>query len=95
MASRAEFSSLPIVIVSANNDATTIHKSLQFGASGFISKSTGIDDIRTRLQSVLEDEVWTPDGYHGSQEQDKDIAGLMNRLRTLSPQQSRVRGILN
>lgn len=94
MALRAEFAGLPIVIVSASDDATTIHRALELGASGFISKSAGIDDIRAGLQAVLEGEVSTPDGYHGSQEADHDIAELLGRLRTLTPQQSRVLGML-
>lgn len=94
MALRAEFPALPIVIVSATDDATTIHRALELGASGFISKSSGIDDIRTGLHSVLEGAVWTPDSYHGNEEPDQDIADLMSRLRTLTPQQSRVLGML-
>jgi Response regulator containing a CheY-like receiver domain and an HTH DNA-binding domain len=94
MALRAEFSSLPIVIVSASDDPTTIRRALELGASGFISKSSGIDEIRTAIQAVLEGDIWTPDSYHGGQEQDPDVADLISRLRTLTPQQSRVLGML-
>ena len=37
MALRAEFASLPIVIVSASDDPTTVRRALYLGASGFIS----------------------------------------------------------
>ncbi|MCL6705634.1 response regulator transcription factor [Pseudomonas sp. R2.Fl] len=94
MALRAEFSSLPIVIVSASDDPTTIRRALELGASGFISKSSGIDEIRTAIQAVLEGDIWTPHSYHGGQEQDPDVADLIGRLRTLTPQQSRVLGML-
>lgn len=94
MALRAEFASLPIVIVSASDDPTTIRRALELGASGFISKSSGIDDIRAAIQSVLEGDIWTPKNYQGGQEQDPDVADLINRLRTLTPQQSRVLGML-
>ncbi|MGP4723321.1 response regulator [Agrobacterium deltaense] len=94
MALRAEFSSLPIVIVSATDDATTVRRSIELGASGFISKSSGIDDIRDGIRAVLEGDVWIPAGHQGDKEKDPDVADLIGRLRTLTPQQSRVLGML-
>lgn len=94
MALRAEFASLPLVIVSATDDAVTIRRALELGASGFISKSAGIDEIRSSIQSVLEGDIATPASYQGGQETDPDVADLINRLRTLTPQQSRVLGML-
>jgi len=94
MALRAEFASLPIVIVSASDDPTTVRRALELGASGFISKSSGIEDIRATIQSVLEGDIWTRKNYHGGKEQDPAVADLINRLRTLTPQQSRVLGML-
>lgn len=94
MALRAEFSSLPIVIVSATDDATTVRRSIELGASGFISKSSGIDDIRDGIRAVLEGDVWIPASCQGEKEHDPDVADLIGRLRTLTPQQSRVLGML-
>ncbi|PDT00905.1 DNA-binding response regulator [Rhizobium chutanense] len=100
MALRSEFTSLPIIIVSATDDATTIRRSLELGASGFISKSSGIDDIRRSIQTVLAGDIATPESYRDGQEQDPDVADLIHRLHTLTPQQSRVltmlaEGLLN
>ncbi|MBB4288335.1 DNA-binding NarL/FixJ family response regulator [Rhizobium leguminosarum] len=100
MALRSEFASLPIVIVSATDDATTIRRALELGASGFISKSSGIDDIRRSIQTVLAGDIATPESYRDGQEQDPDVADLIRRLHTLTPQQSRVltmlaEGLLN
>ena len=94
MALRAEFSSLPIAIISATDDSTTIRRALELGASGFISKSSGIDEIRAGIQSVLEGDIYAPRSYQGGVEQDPDVADLISRLRTLTPQQSRVLGML-
>lgn len=94
MALRAEFSSLPIVIVSATDDATTVRRAVELGASGFISKSCGIEEIRLGIQSVLEGDVWVPKSYQGGKEHDPDVEDLIRRLRTLTPQQSRVLGML-
>ncbi len=94
MSLRAEFSSLPIAIISATDDSTTIRRALELGASGFISKSSGIDEIREGIQSVLDGDIFAPRSYQGGQEQDPDVADLINRLRTLTPQQSRVLSML-
>lgn len=94
MSLRAEFYSLPIVIVSATDDPTTIHRAIELGASGFISKSSGIEDIRNSIRVVLEGDIATPASYKGAQEHDPDMAELIARLRTLTPQQNRVLNML-
>ncbi len=100
MALRSEFTGLPIVIISATDDTTTIRRALELGASGFISKSSGIEDIRHGIQTVLAGDIATPESYRDGQEQDPDVADLIHRLHTLTPQQSRVltmlaEGLLN
>ena len=91
---RAEFQSLPVVIVSASDDPATIRRALDLGASGFISKSASIEDIREGISSVLSGNVYTPGGYVRGAEQDGEVADLIARLRTLTPQQSRVLAML-
>ncbi|MFD1328350.1 response regulator [Mycoplana ramosa] len=91
---RSEMPSLPVVIVSASDDAATIRRALDLGASGFISKSASIDEIRQGIATVLEGNIYTPDGYERGIEQDAEIGDLINRLRTLTPQQSRVLSML-
>ncbi|MET0172679.1 response regulator transcription factor [Agrobacterium vaccinii] len=94
MALRAEFFSLPIVIVSATDDPATMRRAIELGASGFISKSSGIEDMRAGIRAVLEGDVWIPASCQSGHEQDPDMADLIHRLRTLTPQQSRVLGML-
>ncbi|MCJ8054155.1 response regulator transcription factor [Shinella curvata] len=91
---RAEFQSLPVVIVSASDDPVTIRRALDLGASGFISKSASIEDIREGIASVLAGNIYTPGGYVRGPEQDNEVADLIARLRTLTPQQSRVLAML-
>ncbi len=100
MSLRAEFSGLPIIIVSASDDGATIRRSLELGASGFISKSSGLDDIRRGVQAVLDGDLWAPEGQAPIAEDDPSVSELLERLRTLTPQQSRVltmlgQGLLN
>ncbi|MFB9950046.1 response regulator [Rhizobium puerariae] len=94
MSLRAEFSGLPIVIVSASDDGATIRRALELGASGFISKSSGLDDIRAGVQAVLEGDIWAPKGDLSAPEEDPGLAELIDRLKTLTPQQSRVLAML-
>ena len=91
---RAEFQSLPVVIVSASDDPATIRRALDLGASGFISKSASIEEIREGIGSVLEGNIYTPGFYVRGPEQDGEVADLIARLRTLTPQQSRVLAML-
>src|SRR5207247_7109895 len=42
---RAQYPAIPVVIVSASDDAGTIRRSLDFGASGFISKRCGVETL--------------------------------------------------
>ena len=94
IAFRAEFSSLPVVVVSATDDPPTMRRALELGASGFISKSASIDQIRQGVRTVLDGGIWTPPGVDLGSEHDPEIASLIARLQTLTPQQGRVLGML-
>ena len=91
---RAEFVSLPVVIVSASDDGATIRRVLDLGASGFIPKSASIDEIRAAVRAVLDGEVWVPASIDVAEEADTEVQDLIRRLQTLTPQQSRVLGML-
>jgi len=94
IAFRAEFPNLPVVVVSATDDPVTIRRALELGASGFIPKSASIDQIRSGVRAVLEGNIWTPEGINLGSEHDPEIARLIARIQTLTPQQSRVLGML-
>ncbi|RXF70780.1 response regulator transcription factor [Hansschlegelia zhihuaiae] len=96
---RAQYPALPVVVVSANEDPTVIRRCMDFGASGFIPKTLGVEEMREAVRAVLAGETWSPP--------DVDLAGpddgsakLAARLGTLTPQQVRVlmmlsQGLLN
>lgn len=96
---RAQYPALPVVVVSANEDPTTVRRCMDFGASGFIPKTLGVDEMRDAVREVLAGGAWSPP--------DIDLAGpddgsakLAARLGTLTPQQVRVlmmlsQGLLN
>ena len=87
---RAQYPSVPIVVVSANDDPAVIRRCMEFGASGFIPKTLGIEALRAAIARVLQGEVWTPPDVDLTRQSDAETAALIARLSTLTPQQVRV-----
>ncbi len=97
---RAEHAEVPVVIVSASDDNATISRALALGASGFVPKSANIDTIREAISDVLKGDVWRPDNMEPLHEADAEMADLISKLSSLTPQQTRVlsmisQGLLN
>ena len=97
---RAQYPSVPVVVVSANDDPAAIRRCMEFGASGFIPKTLGIEAMRAAIKRVLDGGVWTPPDVDLSSGSDAESADLMARMATLTPQQVRVlmmlsEGLLN
>jgi DNA-binding NarL/FixJ family response regulator len=87
---RAQYPSVPIVVVSANDDPAVIRRCMEFGASGFFPKTLGADALRGAIARVLAGEVWTPPDVDLTLEPDAESAAMIARLATLTPQQVRV-----
>ena len=85
---------VPLVVVSAHDDPETIRRSLELGASGFISKSASMEEIRGAVETVLNGGVTAPEGIDLGVERDPEISDLIKRLQSLTPQQTRVLGML-
>jgi len=62
---RAQYPSVPIVVVSANDDPSVIRRCMDFGASGFMPKTLGIEQMRDAIKRVLGGGVWTPPEFRG------------------------------
>ncbi|MGH6727680.1 MAG: response regulator transcription factor [Pseudolabrys sp.] len=97
---RAQYPSVPVIVVSANDDPAAIRRCMEFGASGFIPKTLGVDAMRTAISRILSGGVWTPPDVDLAAGSDTETAGLMARMATLTPQQVRVlmmlsEGLLN
>ena len=97
---RTEHPEVPVIIVSASEDAQTIRRAMDFGASGFVPKSQPPAGIRSALKAVLDGDTWTPPGLLAAGATDSEQASVAARLSTLTPQQVRVlmmlgEGLLN
>lgn len=83
-----------MVVVSAHDDTVTIRRALELGASGFISKSSSMDEIRDAVVTVLEGGIAAPAGLDLDIERDPEVAAAIRRLQSLTPQQTRVLGMI-
>ena len=97
---RAQYPSVPVVVVSANDDPSAIRRCMEFGASGFIPKTLGVEAMRGAIRGVLDGGLWTPPDVDLTAGSDAEISELMTRMATLTPQQVRVlmmlsEGLLN
>jgi len=95
---RAQYVGVPIVVVSGTEDPTTIRSAIEFGASGYIPKSLGIDVIQDGVSVVLEGGVWIPPDVDLNTVD--EATKMAQRLASLTPQQVRVlmmlsQGLLN
>jgi len=97
---RAQYPSVPIIVVSANDDPAAIRRCMEFGASGFIPKTLGVEAMRAAISRILGGGVWTPPDIDLTTGSDAETSALMARMATLTPQQVRVlmmlsEGLLN
>lgn len=97
---RAQYPSVPVIVVSANDDPAAIRRCMEFGASGFIPKTLGVEAMRAAISRILGGDVWTPPDVDLAAGSDAEATELMTRMATLTPQQVRVlmmlsEGLLN
>ncbi len=95
MSLKAEYPALPVVIVSATEDPTTIRRALDCNASGYVPKSQPVEKIRQAVTTVLDGGVWVPHEFDSNPASvDQESRQVLARLATLTPQQLRVLGML-
>ena len=100
---RAQYPEVAVVVVSANDDPRVVRRALDHGAAGYLPKSSGLDELRDAIRSVLACEQWLPSSLRASvarAQSSQHDAELAARLASLSPQQFRVltlvaEGLLN
>lgn len=100
---RAQHPGVAVIVVSANDDPRVIRRALDHGAAGYLPKSSGLDELREAIRSVLACEQWLPASLRPSVSRAQSAphdSALAARLASLSPQQFRVlalvaEGLLN
>ena len=99
---RAQYPAIPIVVVSAHEEASVIQRALAHGAVAYIPKSAPPAHIGEALHAVLAGDSWAPPHLPLSlnDPRARDEADFAERIKTLTPQQFRVlmmvaEGLLN
>ena len=96
---RGQYPQIPVIVVSANTEPGVVRRCIEFGASGFIPKTTSVEQMRTAIRSVLEGGAWVPPDIELG-DSDPETSDIVARLASLTPQQMRVlmmlsEGLLN
>ncbi|XAW89417.1 response regulator transcription factor [Vibrio sp. CDRSL-10 TSBA] len=89
---RAEYPELPIVVVSASEDASVVSQAKSHGAFGFIPKSSDMRTLISAINQVLGGEPYFPEGLVTDGSSYNDLA---EKIATLTPQQYKVLGMLS
>lgn len=97
---RGQFPQVPVVVISAREEASIMRQAIEYGASGFIPKSANLETITQALQEVLDGQVWLPPALATASVPTATDADLAARIASLTPQQFRVlcmlgEGLLN
>lgn len=95
---RREHPDIPVIVVSASDEPMIMQRAMEYGASGFIPKSSDLTQIATALQAVLNGSLWLPTTL--TQNTSQEEHEFAQRIKTLTPQQLRVfmmltKGLLN
>ena len=89
---RAEYPDLPIVVISASEDASVVTQVKSHGAFGFIPKSSDMRELVNALNQVLNGDPFFPEGLITNNAACSDLA---EKIATLTPQQYKVLGMLS
>lgn len=97
---RGQYPQIPVVMISAQEEASVVNRSREFGASGFIPKSSSLEVIQEAVRQVLDGDTWWPQSAEESPPMSDEALAASAGLASLTPQQFRVltmvcEGLLN
>ncbi len=95
---RETYATIGVVVVSGYEDNDTVTKAINFGAAGFIPKSTSVPNMIAAIETVLNGNMWTP--ILEGNEVTKKTSILADKIASLTPQQYKIvkmfaEGLLN
>ncbi|OEF29411.1 response regulator [Vibrio rumoiensis] len=89
---RSNYPDLPIVVISASEEASVVSQVKSHGAFGFIPKSSDMRELNSALNQVLNGDPFFPEGLILNNDACND---LTQKLAALTPQQYKVLGMLS
>lgn len=87
---RGQYPQIPVVMISAQEEPSIVARSREFGASGFIPKSSSLELIQQAVRTVLDGDLWWPDQSAEAAELTSEAKAASAGLASLTPQQFRV-----
>lgn len=88
---RSQFPHIPVIVVSAQEEAAVVRRARDFGASGFIPKSSSLEVIQASVQAVLDGGVcWPAQVDESVSPLSAEQETISAQLASLTPQQFRV-----
>jgi DNA-binding NarL/FixJ family response regulator len=87
---RGQYPQVPVMMVSAQEDAAVIGRAREFGASGFIPKSSSLEVIQQAVRAVLDGDAWWPIRADAPGAVSVEAKAASAGLASLTPQQFRV-----
>lgn len=88
---RSHFPEIPVIVVSACEDPAIMCQAIDHEASGYIAKSSPLENIAEAIELVLQGDIYLPEGARRHQHQpDQQALDMAERLASLTPQQFRV-----
>lgn len=92
---RSQYPGLPIIVISAHEEASVAHHALAYGAAAYIPKSAPVADIVAAIHAVLDGDVWLPRTMLGTDAGlNADEQAAAAQIAALTPQQFRVLSML-
>ncbi|PID44639.1 MAG: DNA-binding response regulator [Proteobacteria bacterium] len=92
---RGQYPGLPVVVVSGSDNLGVIRRAIDYGASGFVPKSSSLSKITEAISAILQGAVWLPeDVAQKIARMESASTEFSNKLATLTPQQFKVLGML-
>lgn len=92
---RALHPQLPVMVVSAREDPSTMRRALDHGAVGFLPKSADAAQLGEAIRHVLAGDRWVPAAAMNAPGAGNEEHSVARRLRELTPQQFRVLQMLS
>ncbi|MBM7059807.1 response regulator transcription factor [Pseudomonas sp. UL073] len=97
---RGQYPQIPVVMISAQEEAAVVARAREFGASGFIPKSSPLETIQQAVRLVLDGDTWWPPQLQDVASVSAEAKAASAGLASLTPQQFRVltmvcEGLLN
>lgn len=87
---RGQYPQIPVVVISALEEPAVYQRARDFGASGFIPKSSSLEGIQLAVREVLEGGVSWPIEADDAGPLSDDEQEISAQLASLTPQQFRV-----